>query len=73
VTVLGPELATADAYATAAFAMGPRGPEWTASLEGYEAMTILANGRVLSTRGFLTRCPGGSIAASLAASRPLRR
>ena len=35
VTVLGPELATADAYATAAFAMGERGPAWTARLRGH--------------------------------------
>jgi thiamine biosynthesis lipoprotein len=52
VTIAGPELATADAYATAAFAMGEAGPEWTASLGLYEAMTILADGRVLLTPGF---------------------
>jgi thiamine biosynthesis lipoprotein len=53
VTVVGPELATADAYATAAFAMGPHaGPDWTARLRGYEAMTILADESVLSTGGF---------------------
>ena len=52
VTITGPVLATADAYATAAFAMGTRGPAWTARLRGYEAMTILADGRVLSTPGF---------------------
>ena len=53
VTITGPDLATADAYATAAFAMGAeRGPHWTARLRGYEAMTILADGRVLSTPGF---------------------
>jgi FAD:protein FMN transferase len=51
VTVAGPELATADAYATAAFAMGTDGPAWTATLEGHAALTILAGGRVLSTRG----------------------
>ena len=51
-TITGPELATADAYATAAFAMGEDGPGWTASLAGYEALTILADGRVLSTPGF---------------------
>jgi thiamine biosynthesis lipoprotein ApbE len=50
--ITGPELATADAYATAAFAMGTRGPAWTARLRGYEAMTILADERVLSTPGF---------------------
>lgn len=52
VTITGPELATADAYATAAFAMGTDGPAWTARLHGYEAMTILADGRVLSTPNF---------------------
>jgi thiamine biosynthesis lipoprotein len=52
VTITGPELATADAYATAAFAMGERGPEWTARLRGYEAMTIMADETVLLTAGF---------------------
>ena len=52
VTITGPELATADAYATAAFAMGEAGIHWTARLHGYEAMTILADDRVLSTPGF---------------------
>jgi thiamine biosynthesis lipoprotein len=52
VTITGPELATADAYATAALAMGARGPAWTARLRGYEAMTILDGGTVLSTPGF---------------------
>jgi thiamine biosynthesis lipoprotein len=52
VTVVGPELATADAFATAAFAMGESGPRWTTSLAPYEAMTILADETVLTTRGF---------------------
>jgi FAD:protein FMN transferase len=53
VTVTGPDLGTADAYATAAFAMGGhRAPNWVARLDGYEAMTILADGRVLLTPGF---------------------
>jgi thiamine biosynthesis lipoprotein len=51
VTVLGPDLGTADAYATAAFAMGADGPEWTLGLGDYEALTILTDGRVLSTPG----------------------
>jgi FAD:protein FMN transferase len=53
VTVLGRDLATADAFATAAFAMGERGPAWTARLRGCGAMTILAGDRVVSTRRFL--------------------
>ena len=51
VTIVGPDLATADAYATAAFAMGADGPRWTARLHGYEAMTILADDTVLTTPG----------------------
>lgn len=54
VTIVGPSLATADAYATAAFAMGEAGLGWTAGLEGYEAMTILEDERVLKTPGFET-------------------
>jgi thiamine biosynthesis lipoprotein len=52
VTITGPVLAVADAYATAAFAMGESGPRWTARLQGYEAMTIFADRRVLSTPRF---------------------
>jgi thiamine biosynthesis lipoprotein len=63
VTVVGPDLATADAYATAAFAMGAAAPEWTAGLYGYEAMTVIGE-RVLSTSGFAELC-GGSVAASV--------
>jgi FAD:protein FMN transferase len=65
VTVVGPDLATADACATAAFAMGEDGPAWTARLRGYEAMTILATDEVLTTPGFLRYCPCGSVAASI--------
>ncbi|MHB8643044.1 MAG: FAD:protein FMN transferase [Gaiellaceae bacterium] len=52
VTIVGPDLATADAYATAAFARGERAPYFTAHLRGYEAMTILADETVLFTVGF---------------------
>ncbi|WP_037502563.1 FAD:protein FMN transferase [Solirubrobacter soli] len=52
VTVTGPDLGTADAYSTAAFAMGIAGPQWTLGLVGYEALTILADGTVLQTPGF---------------------
>jgi len=50
--VVGPELGTADAYATAAFAMDGEAARWTARLRGYEAMTILADETVLTTPGF---------------------
>jgi FAD:protein FMN transferase len=51
VTVAAPDLGIADAYATAAFAMGLDGPAWTATLPDCHTLTILADGRVLSTRG----------------------
>ena len=54
VTITGRDLATADAYATAAFAMGTKGPHWTARLRDYEAMTILADGTSLRTPAFPT-------------------
>ena len=52
VTVVGPDLARADAYATAAFAMGADGPAWTATLAGYDAMCVTSDDRVLATPGF---------------------
>jgi thiamine biosynthesis lipoprotein len=69
VTITGPDLAVADAYATAAFAMGAdRAPEWTARLpRGYEALTILADDTVLRTGGF--RAPAATTARSLASRR----
>ena len=43
VTVVGPSLTFADAYATAAFAMGPTGLAWVASLPDYEGCAISAD------------------------------
>jgi len=52
-TIVGPSLALADAYATAAFAMGPaRARDWTASLDGYAAFAITAAGGTWHTPGF---------------------
>lgn len=48
-TVVGRTLAYADAYATAIFAMGRRGPQWAAAMA---AMSILDDGQVLLTRSF---------------------
>jgi thiamine biosynthesis lipoprotein len=44
VTVVGPDLGTADAYATAAFALGADGPGWLATLDGYTAFVIDEHG-----------------------------
>ena len=52
VTITGPDLATADAYATAAFAMGERAVSWITRIYRYEAMLITADRQVLSTAQF---------------------
>ena len=52
-TVIGPSLALADAYATAAFAMGPvLARDWTQSIDGYEAFAILPDATTWQTSGF---------------------
>lgn len=52
VTVIGPSLALADAYATAAAAMGARALEWLETLDGYEALLVDARGDIRWTPGF---------------------
>ena len=49
VTVVGPSLAYADAYATAAVAMGADATHWLDTLPGYEAL-------VVGSHGAVTRC-----------------
>jgi thiamine biosynthesis lipoprotein len=51
VTVVGPDVAQADVYATAAYAMGRMGAQWCAGLPGYAALVILDDDTVLSTPG----------------------
>jgi thiamine biosynthesis lipoprotein len=60
ITIVGPDLTFADAYATAAFAMGPTGLSWVAGLAGYVGLSITtdkdgSNGRTTWTPGF-ERC-----------------
>ena len=52
ISIAGPDLATADAYATAAFAMGEDGAAWSATRAPYESFVILADERSFSTPGF---------------------
>jgi thiamine biosynthesis lipoprotein len=52
VTVVGRSLTRVDAYATAAFAMGPDALGWIAGKPGYEAMVVTVDGDVRSTPGF---------------------
>ncbi len=44
VTVVGPDLGMADAFATAAFALGADGPSWLRTLDGYGAYVINDDG-----------------------------
>lgn len=55
-TVTGPSLTLADAFATAAFAMGAgRARAWTESLDGYDAYAITDTGQTWQTSGFGAR------------------
>ena len=51
VTIIGPDLATVDAYATAAYAMGRKGAEWAARLPGHGAIVIFDDGRIAYSAG----------------------
>jgi thiamine biosynthesis lipoprotein len=53
VTVVGPDLTWADAYATAAFAMGPDAWAWLRQLEGHQGLVVSADGRVKPTPGLI--------------------
>jgi thiamine biosynthesis lipoprotein len=53
VTVIGPDLAIADAFATAVVVLGPDGGmRWLASRVGYEGMAITDDHIVIVTEGF---------------------
>ena len=52
ITVVGSGLTLTDAYATAAFAMGPAARDWVESLDGYEAFAITGRGTDWQTSGF---------------------
>lgn len=57
VTVTGPRLADADAYATAAFAMGAQALDWLDELPGHCGFVVAADGRSRATTGW--RNPAG--------------
>jgi thiamine biosynthesis lipoprotein len=52
VTVLGPDLGEADAYATAIFVMGVQGIHWLAGVANYEAVVTMPSGATRATQGF---------------------
>jgi FAD:protein FMN transferase len=57
ITVVGAGLALADAYATAAFAMGPAARDWLETLPGFEALAITPQGAAWQTTGFHAYVP----------------
>ena len=57
VTIVGPDLTYADAYATAAFAMGVGCREWLETLRGHEAYVIDASGSAWWTDGMAAYAP----------------
>ncbi|GAA2513188.1 FAD:protein FMN transferase [Pilimelia columellifera] len=61
VTVVGPDLGRADAYATAAMAMGDAGLRWLAGLDpaGYSSATVASDGKAFTSR----RLPVAALAA----------
>ena len=52
ITVIGPDVLEADRFATAAFAMGPKGAGFIESLLGFEAYQVDALGQATLTSGF---------------------
>jgi len=50
-TVVGPSLTYADAFATAAFVMGEPGLPWVAGIDGYEGLGITRDRRAVWTPG----------------------
>ena len=73
-TVAGPSLTLADAYATAGFAMGRAGIEWVAAQPGYAPYAITSDGRVRYSESFATLLTGEvSDLSATRGSAPLRR
>ncbi|WP_213455911.1 FAD:protein FMN transferase [Rhizomonospora bruguierae] len=54
VTVAGPDLGDADAYATAALAMGVPGLDWVSRLPGYECAVVTDDGELYRSPGLPT-------------------
>jgi thiamine biosynthesis lipoprotein len=56
-SVTGPDIVTADAFATAAVAMGRLAVGWLEGVTGYEGIAVDASGRVFTTAGVAAICP----------------
>jgi thiamine biosynthesis lipoprotein len=63
-TVVGPDMALADAYATAAFVLGTAALSWLAGLDGYEGLLVTPDGECRHSDGWPGTAPlvtvGGS-------------
>ena len=46
-TVVSPDIAEADAYATIGFALGEAGIDWVANREGYRSLAIRPDGTLV--------------------------
>jgi thiamine biosynthesis lipoprotein len=70
-TLVGPSIACTDAWATAAFAMGPElGLRWAERRPGIEAFGVLPDGATVQTSGFATRSGQAPAAAGPPAANP---
>jgi len=73
-TVAGPSLTLADAYATAGFAMGDAGVEWVAAQPGYAPYAITSDGRARYSERVATLLRGeGRELSATTGSAPLPR
>lgn len=52
-TVIGPHLAWADAFATTAFVLGRSGLDWVSGFADHHAVAVTAAGELVATRGIL--------------------
>jgi thiamine biosynthesis lipoprotein len=52
VTVVGPDLTEADAYATTVFVMGVEGLEWLTDVDGYDGFVVTHDDETFATVGF---------------------
>jgi thiamine biosynthesis lipoprotein len=64
-TVAGPSLTLADAYATAGFAMGSGGVAWVGARPGYSAFAVTDSGRVQYSDAFADLLVSGDVSPSM--------
>jgi len=69
VTIVGQDLAVADAYATAAFAMGRAGAKWAATLPGHGAIVIFDDDTISYSAGVETYLQDVDVSSSATAGR----